>query len=156
MVERWLSTKEFCQKYGYNRLTLYAWKKDGKIRWVMKGKRLFFLDPGLLENLTALVAPREIKVPDLIPILRQKEVAQILGISPRRVMQLIETGKLGYRMIGKTRRFTVNHLREIMAYREMRKEMNLKNGDRTVPRPTPADKRRVVIAWALQRLADSA
>jgi excisionase family DNA binding protein len=156
MSEKWLSTKAFCRKYGFHPRTLYEWKKRGQIRWLIHGKKnLRFLDPGLLENLTATTAPREVKDQDRMPILRGKEVALFLGISTRRIRQLVETGKLGSRMIGKHRRYTMNQVRELIVYREMRKELKLKNGDKSVPRPTPSDRTRTMLGWMKHRLADS-
>ena len=148
--EQWLSTKEFAAKYATIPETIKYWRNTGKIRFVKRGARYFHLDPGNFESLAATTAPFEVREIDRIPLIRGLEVAKILDVSRRRIRQLAEQGKVGCRVIGHNRRYSIADVRKLLAYRALRAEQE--NGDPRKVHVTPEKIQEAVIHWAIQRL----
>jgi hypothetical protein len=142
MAERWVSTKEFGAKYGLHPGTLYMWIRQKRVRFVKRDRRIFIHDPGYLDNITT--APNEIKEIDRIPMLRGTELAKLLGITPRAVRYLAEHNQLGFRKIGHRRRYSVEDVRKIIAFRQ--------NGHRST---NAKQRREVILQWVKQRLAQN-
>jgi predicted site-specific integrase-resolvase len=151
-MSRFISIKEFAFLMGVHPKTVYHWVRDGKVKAIKREKNLFVEEP---EDLSAISsAPNEIKEEDRIPLVRGKEVAELLGISDRRLRQLAECGKIGCRKIFGARRYSVQDIRDFIAYKAVRDR--LPNGDRTVPKSTAKEKRENVMRWVMNRLAEKA
>lgn len=142
-MQAWISSGEFCAKYGCTKDNLYWWRKKG---WITSSKRggkfWFYLDPGWFEN--PLIVEH-----DLMPLMRGNEIAQVIGIDPRSIRSLVESKRLTYTKVGNVRRYTINDIRKMLGYRFAKKLR--KNG---VPVVTPEHVRKAVIEWALKRLAE--
>ena len=140
MSDRWISTPEYMAKYGVCRESLYHWVRDGKIRAIRKGRRWFFLDPMVME--LANPESRVVTAEDLQPLLRGKEAAEFAGLSPRMLRRYAQDGKVGFRTVGRRRRYSIQDIRDIMAVRLYNKN-----------RPTRQEKRMTIMEWARTRLA---
>jgi predicted site-specific integrase-resolvase len=140
MSDRWISPPEYAAKYGVVRSTVQAWAKQGKIRSVRKGKDWLVLDPNIFEiaNPESRIVTKE----DLMPLLRPQEAAELAGIPVRTLSWYAQLGKVGFRNVGKFRRYSINDIREIMAIRRFNKF-----------RVSPQEKRITILEWAKSRLA---
>ena len=145
-IRTWLAPQELAAKYGISPNTVYSWIKTKKLQAVRRDKRnLVVVDPGFLD-----VPVRSFKE---FPLIRGVEVARKLGISPRRLRQLAEAGTIGFRKIGAFRRYSVQDVRNYMAYRKSRE--GLPNGANNKKPLSAKKKRELLIKWMDEELADS-
>ena len=139
MSDRWISVTEYALKYGLDRSTVTIWARKGKIRAVRKGRNWCLLDPMVLE--LANPNTRVVTTEDLRPLLRGNEVAEFIGVSDRMLRKYAQAGKVGFRLDGKRRRYSIQDVRDILAVRMYNKNR--------VPRK---DKRMSIMQWARLRL----
>jgi len=142
-----ISPREFAVRYGCSYKAVISWMKNGKLGFTQVGRRKYIVDPGDVVKVTG--APNAVKDVDQVPLLRGKELAEILGISSRRVRQLVELGHLSCRVVLGRRRYSVNDLRKILAYRDARSK--LANGDNSKIRSSAKETREVLKRWAMVR-----
>lgn len=139
MSDRWISATEYCAKYGLDHSTVTTWARQGKIRAVRKGRKWCLLDPMVLE--LANPNTRVVTSEDLMPLIRGEEAAELLGIPTRTLRYHAQHGDVGFRLQGKRRRYSIQDIRDLMAFRQFNRLR--------VPRK---DKRMTVMQWARLRL----
>lgn len=148
---RLLTTAQFSLKYKLCRSTIYNRIKEGRLQAVKQpGKNskdqrrpiLFVVDPGW-EHYT--IPNHNCTPADEIYVLNGKEVAELLGCSPRWVRYLATADKLGFSKTSTKdrghRRFSIADVRKMMAIRATGKR-----------RPSRGAVRSSVLQWARERL----
>jgi predicted site-specific integrase-resolvase len=139
MADRWLTTTEYALKYGLHGTTVALWARQGKIKAVRKGREWCVYDPGIFE--VANPNLRVVTSEDLIPLVRGEEAAELLGIPTRTLRYHAQHGEVGFRLQGHRRRYSIQDIRDLMAFRAYNRTR--------VPRK---EKRLTVMKWARLRL----
>ena len=140
--ERILSMLQFEAVYGVGRNSVRKMLKDGRLHGIRTPAGWRIADPGptLFERVRRM--SNELRE---ICILRGVEVAELLGVSTRRVRQMAEKGVLRYETRGKKRLFRLASVLEIIKEREKGK----KRGTGSYIRPA-------IITWAILEIARAA
>lgn len=147
MTTRLITPREFAVRYGLHYVTVLRWIKEGRIDYNKVGRQRYVVDPGAMERITA--APNVVKDAYDMPFLRGTELAEILGISTRRVRQLVEAGHLPCRMIsGRKRRYSVRDLKTIIVYRDMKSKLPFRS-KKSLP-SSAKEARNVLKRWAVE------
>lgn len=148
---RWLTTREFMMIYGVGFATAKEYIRRGIVESQLingansKKKHRRIKDPHwTAPNAGGMDRTGKHRSIDDIFLLRPIEVAEIVGISPRRVRQLARAGKVEFYQIGhRERRYTMAAVRQILA---------LKTDGRAQRRVGRTAVRKAVIAFARARL----
>lgn len=115
---RWLTTAEFCAHYHVSPLTARRWARQGRVKAVRvppceKGQ-LRILDPewDLIDvaNLRTPYSPAE-----WLCVLRQCDVASLLGITRGTLKYLESAGKTNFRLVGSRKRYSLAEVRRLLA-----------------------------------------
>jgi hypothetical protein len=120
--QRWISVMEFCVRYGTSRPTACRWIKQGRITAVHippgpRG-RMYILDPDwLILDRSASNDPIE-----MLCVLRQCDVARLLGITDRGLRYLETAGKANYQLRGKRKLYPLGEVRRLLAQRQNGRE----------------------------------
>ena len=137
-MPRILSMLQFCVWYGLGRKTIRNMLRAGDLQGIRTPVGWRIVDPS--RELFEILRRRAIEI-DQACFLRGIEVAELLGMSTRRVRRLAEDGRLRFRMIGKRRAYPLASVVGFIAQRER----GAKRGTGSYSRPT-------VMAWARKRL----
>lgn len=141
LSQSWISTREFSAKYGVTQWTARRWAREGKVtaRHIPPGSRtrVFFLDP----HWTRIDTPDSADPAEWLCVLRQCDVAMLLGITPRWLRHLESTGKARYRLIGNKKQYSVQEVRRIVTERALARSPQNKQ-----------EKRLAMVRWAFQKL----
>lgn len=119
---KWLTAYQLGIKYGLGRKSLRAWingqgKDCYRLITIQTSRGIRILDPQLE------FPPRRLAGPDAMFIFRASDVATLLGISKRWVNRLANSGKINWRLYGKTRFFPVSEVRRLFLERSCAKAL---------------------------------
>jgi len=138
---RWLRTLEFCALYGVTPWTARRWAKQGRVSFVRmplsdRG-RFLILDP----QWTRLDPPTASDPSEWLCVLRQSDVARLLGITARGLRYLEAAGKAKFRLVGHRKLYSLSEVRRLLAQRQ--------NGREKV---TGSERRISLLRWAVWKL----
>lgn len=142
--DRWMSTAEFCDWYSVSPWTARRWAKQGRVKFVRvppgpRG-RLLILDPKWTEiDTTGSSDPIE-----WLCLLRQCDVAELLGITPRALRYMEAAGKAKFQMVGDRKLYNISECRRLLAQRQTGREEVTRN-----------DRRRSLLDYAKWKLGES-
>jgi hypothetical protein len=138
---RFYTPQQFARVYQIQPLQIAFLLRKGILRGVKIGNHVRIEDPGLY-----LSIPEEID--DAWPVLRESEIAAVLGITPRMVRKLAEDGVIRPRRLpGKMnarerhgkRIYSMSDLRTLIAYR-------------SDPEAKGAAKSAAIVKWAIEKV----
>jgi hypothetical protein len=117
--QRLLGAAAFCARYGVTQRTARRWAMLGRVKSirippVARGK-LFFLDPGWIQ----IDTPTSADPVEWICILRQCDVAKLLGMTARGLRYLESAGKARFRLVGLRKRYSISEVRRLLAARAL-------------------------------------
>jgi MerR HTH family regulatory protein len=152
--ERWITIRELALRYGYNIDVIRKWIKTGRIKAKLIGKRRYYVvDPQFFDNVPDLKPPDPTK--DQFPFIREGELAEMLGVTARRIRYYFEFGQFGEIMrrcsTRRKRLFSVNDVRYIIAYREEKAKNPFSNKRITL---TTQQISQHCVNWAIRKLLD--
>jgi hypothetical protein len=119
LSQNWMSTRDFSAKCGVTQWTVRRWVKAGKVTAMRfppgpRG-RIFVLDPGW----SLIDRPNSDDPSEWVCVLRQRDVAMLLNITPRWLRHLESTGKAHYRLVGHRKRYSLQEVRRLIADRTL-------------------------------------
>lgn len=138
---RWLRTFEFGIIYGVTPATARRWARQGRVQFAQvpphaRG-RIFILDP----QWTVIDPPSSSDPSEWLCVLRQCDVARLLGITPRGLRYIESSGKANYRLVGHRKLYSLSEMRRLLAQRQ--------NGREKVTR---SERQTSVFRWARSKL----
>jgi DNA-binding transcriptional MerR regulator len=141
---RWLRVLEFCALYGVTPCTARRWVQQGRVRFIRVPPhhhgRLFIADPGW----TRIDPPTSGDASEWLCVLRQCDVALLLGISSRALRYLESSGRAKFRLVGHQKRYSLSEVRRLLAQRQ--------NGRKNVTRN---ERQMALVRWAAAKLAST-
>lgn len=143
--QRWLSIAEFSAIYGTTPWTARRWAKQGKVKFIRvppQGRgRLFILDP----KWTRIdPAPTSADPSEWLCILRQCDVALLLGITPRALRYREVAGRAKYALVGHRKLYSLGEMRRLLAQRQTGRE-----------KVTRSERQMSLLRWARWKLDSS-
>lgn len=112
--DRWLTAPEFGRTYGYTDGAVRRMAKAGALRTSLR-------DGVLMVALAASAALPDCSA-DAVPRLSRGVVAELLGVKPKRVAELVAEGRLRRHQVGRGWRYSVNDVFDYLAGRQGRGE----------------------------------
>lgn len=140
-TKRWISGREFRVRYAVSAPTVRRWIKKRKLTAIrippgVRG-RVYVLDPQWIT-----LDPGSSTDPvERLCVLRQADVARLLGITPRALRYRESSGAANYRLIGGRKLYSVSEVRRLLAQRQ--------TGRQTVTR---GERQVSLLQWARSRL----
>jgi|ERR1700683_799721 len=141
---KFIPVKHFQALAGVQQKTVYKWIKVGKVRAVRRGGKYYVEHPGDLDTLPQ--RRTTFKDPDRIPLFTGNIVCDLVGVSPRRLRQLGDNGKINFRLLNKHRRYSALDVRNYIIYKYSRR--NIPYNSHLVPEVSPEEAREYLIEWA--------
>jgi hypothetical protein len=141
VTERWLSVVEFSALYGTTRETARRWCKQGRVKCIRipprPHARILILDP----KWPQVDAVTSDDASEWVAVLKQRELAALLGISARAVRYKEARGEVRYKIVGGRKRYSISEARRLLAERALgRKPRNRREASLGM------------LAWAFQKL----
>jgi hypothetical protein len=132
-----LRTSHFCAIYGTTLATARRWAKQGKVQFIRVPPRprgrIYILDP----QWTLMDRPSSPDPTDWFCLLRQCDVARLLGISARMLRYMETAGKAHYRLVGHRKLYSLGEVRKLLARRLTGRD-----------KPTKRERDRIMLEWA--------
>jgi hypothetical protein len=141
MTLHWLRTSEFCLKYGVSRCTARRWALEGRVAAVRipprpRG-RIYILDPQWIR-----IAPSRSNDPvEDLCILRQCDVALLLGVTARNLRYMEGAGRAKFRLVGHRKLYSLSEVRRLLARQQNGRE-KVSKGERQAS----------LLRWAVSKL----
>lgn len=140
-IRRWISTGEFCARYGVSPQTARRWCRQGRLKFVRvpprPHARLLILDPEWIQ--LDAVTPGDPS--EWLTVLRQCDVARLLAVTPRALRYMEAAGRARYRLVGHRKLYSLGEVRRLLAQRQNKRE-----------NVTRRERREGLLGWATSRL----
>jgi hypothetical protein len=119
VTERWLSVVEFSALYGTTRETARRWCRQGRVKCIRipprPHARILILDP----KWPQVDAVTSDDASEWIAVLKQRDLAALLGISARAVRYKEARGEVRYKIVGGRKRYSISEARRLLAERAL-------------------------------------
>jgi hypothetical protein len=138
---RWISAREFRLKYAVSAPTVRRWIELGRLTAIRRPPvprgRIYVLDPGW-----TIIDPGSSTDPvEWLCVLRQCDVARLLGVTTRALRYMEAAGKAHYRLVGGRKLYSLSQVRLLLAQRQ--------HGRSNVTR---SERREALLRWARWKL----
>jgi predicted site-specific integrase-resolvase len=138
--------KHYQALLGIDIQTVYDWIKAGKVRAIRRNGRYYIEHPGDLDSLPG--RPTIFKDPDRIPLFTGAIVCSLVGVSPRRLRQLGDAGKINFRVLNKHRRYSALDVRNYIVYKYSRRSVPYNS--HVWPEVSPEQAQEFLKEWAIR------
>ena len=141
ITERWITVAEFSARYGTSPETTRRWCRQGLLKSIRipprPHARLLILDP----NWSQIDAVTSEDPSEWIAMLRQCDLAALIGVSARAIRFMEAKGKVRYKIVGGRKLYSISEARRLLAARALGYS----------PR-SRQEKRQGVLRWAFGKL----
>jgi DNA-binding transcriptional MerR regulator len=141
-IQRWISAREFSIRYAVSAPTVRRWIKLGRLTAFRRPPgprgRVYVLEPNWM-----IIDPGTATDPaEWLCVLRQADVARLLGVTTRALRYMEAAGKAQYRVVGGRKLYSVSQVRLLLAQRQQGRS-----------KVTRKERREALLRWAKSKLS---